>query len=254
MKRADVRPIFFYALGALVVAAVVVAVSLLGHRTGQLQAKTSEVAPRAGSAGGTHGPGAAVAACPTFLKGRLSNQSLSYVESARDLAHQERFNEALTRYRALSSVDPSYPGLNLEISMTLSRMKQTEAAKQAIDAQVAVGQCTAALQADELSAYCKAEGYSSTASCTEELSSIDQAAHYQAALVQMALAHGTSRAPFAAGEDAWERQVAGTKSTSALMAKMKPENTGKAKPTKTPAGNPLASGSGTDAALGAYAK
>ncbi len=251
MKRAEVRPIFFYVLGALVVAAVVVAVSLPGHRTDKLQTKTSEVAGAAPTKG-TQVQG--TPACPAFLKGPLSNQSLSYVESARDLAHQERFSEALTKYQALSLLDPSYPGLNLEISMTLSRMKQTEAAKQAIEAQVAVGQCTGALQAAELSAYCKAEGYSSTASCTEELSSIDQAAHYQAALVQMALAHGASLATVPPSEDAHLRPMAGTKSNSALMARLKPDNTGKPKPTKAPAGNPLASGSGTDAALGAYAK
>ncbi len=251
MKPAAIRPIVFYVLGALAVAAVVVAVTLLGHRTETLQAKTAEGSPVVSA---TQGARVAGTGCPVFLKHPLTNQSLSYVEGARDLAHQERYNDALTKYQTLALLDPSYPGLNLEVSMTLSRMKRTEAAKQAIDAQVQVAQCTEALPPAELSAYCKAEGYSSTASCTEELSSIDQAAHYQAALVQMALARGAKGAAIPVSEEAQVRALAGTKHDGALLAKLRPANTDKPKQTKASASNPLASGSGTDAALGAYSK
>ena len=185
----------------------------------------------------------------------FASQAKSVEAAARELADAQRYKDALARYREVALADPGFPGVNLDLSVTLLKLKQTEAAHKAIDTQLAVSQCLAHLPAETLDAYCKSEQFSSTFACMHELDSVQQGAYIQAALVQMNLGHPGTAAP--ATNTAALVPPPARISPSAAPAAATPIAHAANKPPavrKSSGDNPLASGSGTDAALGAYSK
>ncbi len=192
-------------------------------------------------------------ACPVILPpADVSEAAHALDQKAQKLMGDHQYEKALGSYRELAKMDPAFPGINLDLSMALSKLNQTKPAKQAIDAQLAISMCLAQLFPNELEPYCKAEGFASTATCVKEIGSVQQGAYIQAALVQMDVDHGAK--PGAAPKPAALVQVSDLKIPKSTLGVAK--NPAKVK-VKTPSRlspNSLASGEGTDAALGAYSK
>lgn len=211
-------------------------------------------------------------ACAVFERGRGSAASESYVRSARELGRQKRFGEALAKYRDLAVLDPAYPGVNLRLSVTLLALNQGRAAEEAIQSQIAASECVARLSPEALARYCQAESFRSTATCTQELGSIKQEAYYQAALVEGHAGQKPASVEVAAdpADGATKQVLVSTAEASPIVgAKSRPSTrlnsaflsvdpaehiAVKPKPAKAAVANALATGSGTDAALGAYSK
>ena len=187
----------------------------------------------------------------------------------RQLMDQGRYDDALSSYRKIAAVDPGFPGVNLDLSLSLLKLKQTEASKQAINAQIATSECLSHLPADAFEAYCKAEMLNSPESCRQGLGVIQQSAYFQAALVQMELGHpglpdavtaGSTSLPISpGGPTALPSATAGGRTVRRPdMALARPDGLErpvmKGRTGKSLGPNALASGEGTDADLGAYSK
>ena len=191
-------------------------------------------------------------ACPIALPPTdASEEAHALDRKAQALMGGHQFEKALTSYRELAKKDPAFPGINLDLSMAFSKMNQPQPAKQAIDAQLAISMCLAQLFPNELEPYCKAEGFASTAACVKEIGSVQQGAYIQAALVQMDVDHGGK--PGSKPKPAAAVQVAQVKSPRPILVAEKAPVKAKVKAVKSPLTS-LASGEGTDAALGAYSK
>jgi hypothetical protein len=136
-------------------------------------------------------------ACVAPVSSEIPSEALTEVQNrARELADHKRFAEALPEFRNIAAVDPGYPGVNLDLSVSLLQLKHTGDAKAAIDSQLAVSDCLSRLPAPALKAYCKAEmPHSSVDTCRDQLKSIRQTAYFQAALVQMELGHTVNGEP-----------------------------------------------------------
>lgn len=192
-------------------------------------------------------------ACPVSLPAAASSEEAHSLDrKAQKLMGDGKFDKALTSYRELAKLDPAFPGINLDLSMALSKLNQPQPAKQAIDAQLSISMCLAQLFPNELEPYCKAEGFASTATCVKEIGSVQQSAYIQAALVQLDVDHGTKPGaqpkPAAAVQVSELKMPKHTKPPAVAPAKTK------LKTAATSGSNSLASGDGTDAALGAYSK
>ena len=192
-------------------------------------------------------------ACPVSLPAvALSEEEHGLDQKAQKLMGEGRFEKALASYQGLASRDPAFPGINLDLSMAFSKLNQPLPAKQAIDAQLAISMCLAQLFPNELEPYCKAEGFASTASCVKEIGSVQQSAYIQAALVQMDV--DPVAKPGASQKSAAAIQVAESKMQKHTAVPGNELVKSKSKPPFRITPNSLASGEGTDAALGAYSK
>ncbi len=145
--------------------------------------------------------GSSAPACVASTNPRVSAETLSNLQTrARELADQKQFADALPAFRNIAAVDPGFPGVNLDLSVSLLQVKRMQEAKAAVDAQLAVSDCLSKLPPDALQAYCKTEmPHTTPDSCREQLASIQKTAHFQAALVQMELGH-TGDEPISAAE------------------------------------------------------
>lgn len=109
---------------------------------------------------------------------------------AHNLQDQQLFGAALQQLHAIAMADPGFPGVHLDESDALLHMKLPERAREAVDAQIKISECLAALPSASLEAYCRTEFSSSAASaCRPQLAHIRQAAELQDALVHLELGH-----------------------------------------------------------------
>lgn len=202
--------------------------------------------------------------CTALSRSSASAENLREAQMhARALLDRGETSEALSRLRSLAAMDGGLPGINLDLSTALLKTHQTEAAKSAANLQLSASECLTRMTPDAVDAYCKAQmAHSSTATCRQELASIERSAHFQAAMVQMEIANSLGGAPaldtanvsaapqperravhnlLAAGDDS----VATPKAAAAKPKAPRAAGEGR---------NPLAAGAGTDAALGAYSR
>jgi hypothetical protein len=173
---------------------------------------------------------------------------------AHDLMQRKEFEKALATYRELAVMDPGSPGVNLDISMALSKLKQPVAARIAVASQLTTSECLSRLPTEALNSYCASEMFDSPLSCLKELTSIQQGATIQATLVQMDLGReGSAKRPVESASVQPEAFVRSQASTSRAATPNQPK-VANAKGKIGGPRNSLASGEGTDAALGAYSK
>ncbi len=90
----------------------------------------------------------------------------------------------MTELSNIETLDPGFPGINLEISDALLRAKHASEAKNAVNLQISVSDCLANLSPADQHSYCKSQWTSEPqAGCLAELARINQQAHYEAGLV-----------------------------------------------------------------------
>lgn len=204
-------------------------------------------------------------ACVDFTRNHSPAADSNTMQAhARELAAQSRFDDALAEYQHIAGVDPGLPGLNLDISQTLLKLNRPRQAKEAINSQIAVSDCLPRLTLDSMDEYCKSENFPSTMACMHELNSIQQSAYIHAALVQAELGRAlapdhaaeasASPAPSLKPQPAHPHAASQPAPTHTLVAANNSDKEPKLKPVKHANPNQLASGTGTDAALGAYSK
>jgi hypothetical protein len=98
---------------------------------------------------------------------------------------------ALSELRDISTLDPGYPAINIDISDALLKSKHASEAKDAIKLQLEISECLANLPQPDMLAYCKSEWASlPEGGCVPELDKINQKAHYEAGVVDTELARG----------------------------------------------------------------
>lgn len=210
-------------------------------------------------------PASTSASCAAFSKNRAPATGVAAMQAhAKQLADDRHYEQALAQYREIAAVDPGFPALNLEISRMLLKLGQPRLAKEAINTQIEVSECLPHLPLDSMDEYCQAHNFPTTLACVKELNSDQQSAYLQAALVQMELGRGLSHEPAAeaattaSGPTPAPRHAPAAaalrQATHPLLASRTPATEPQPKPIKHPNPNQLASGNGTDAALGAYAK
>ena len=231
----------------------VLAVSLLAMSTGLLPTSllhgghTGQATPEVFAADQETAPRATASLSASCLpSSRPQNSALELQQMlfrARQHAEQQHAEEALAEFRNIATLDPAVPSLYLNISMALMQLKRPEEARSAIDAQLATSDCLTKLQPSDFAAYCHSEMSSqSTESCRRQTLDVRRTAHMQAALVEMELGRAPeTMAPSGVASAAPQQE-------SPLPPLM---------PAKHPAhqaDQSLASGTGTDAALGAYSK
>jgi hypothetical protein len=257
MSPLSVKSIVFSAVGVAAVATYVITSSF---HIGPF--KRVEAAPNAlhesGDVGSTQAAagGLQTLACTKVNPG-VSIDTLNGVRSrARELADQKRFAEALPEFRNIATVDPGFPGVNLDISVSLLQLKHTQEAKQAIDSQIAISDCLAKAPPEAVDAYCKAEMFkTSHDGCVHQLQGIRQSAHYQAALIQMEMGQAIAGDSTNVAE-----ALPPAKTTSHAKVVHAPADVtevrkpAQPKMPKNEGDNPLQKGTGTDLALGAYSK
>lgn len=204
-------------------------------------------------------------ACLDFAKTPSSSADIKAMQArARELADASHYDQALAQYRSIAEQDPGLPGLNLEISRMLLKLGQPRLAKEAINTQIEVSECLPHLPLDSMDEYCKSHNFPSTLACVKQLNSDQQSAYLQAASIQMELGRGLSHEPSVDASAAAPTLKAAPHQAHAAVTTNKPANTLVAsratpaetqpKPVRHPNPNQLASGTGTDAALGAYSK
>ncbi len=260
MSPTALKSIGAYALVLVGVAAVVVLSALAIHPTRVNGASPHTTLADARGLGSFSGR----LSCSGFTAPSMGIADVRQAQlHAREFLDQQNPSEALARFRSIAAVDPGLPGINLDLSTTLLKLHQTESAKTAINTQIGISECLAQLPLATLEAYCKVQMSDSTPeSCRQDLAAIQRSAHFQSALVQMALAGSLGNMP--ASLNAPETTAAAPsphKSGEHLLASSRPVDhpsspKSAAKPAAShPSGrNPLAGGEGTDAALGAYSK
>jgi hypothetical protein len=100
-------------------------------------------------------------------------------------------DEALAELRNISSLDPGYPAINIDISDALLKSKRASEAKDAIKLQLEISECLSNLPPSDMLAYCKSEWVSlPQGGCVPGLDRINQKAHYEAGVVDTELARG----------------------------------------------------------------
>lgn len=105
------------------------------------------------------------------------------------MVSQKQFDRAVTELRNIAAADPAYPGIDLDLSDALLQSQHVQEAKGAINTQIAVSDCLIELPDHALQDYCAVElAQSSKDGCRSQLVQMQRAAHFQAALIDMALA------------------------------------------------------------------
>jgi hypothetical protein len=95
----------------------------------------------------------------------------------------------VTEFRNISTLDPGYPAINLEISQALLKANRASEAKDAIKLQIEISDCLANLPQRDTLNYCKYQFATEPQSgCAPELLKINREAHYEAGLVDADLA------------------------------------------------------------------
>lgn len=96
-----------------------------------------------------------------------------------------RYDQALTEFQKLKSLDPGYPGIDLDISATMLHQKDLASARAAVDNQMTVSECISKLPPEQLKSYCERIGKQDQSACSESLNAIWQRAYLQSALIFM---------------------------------------------------------------------
>ena len=201
--------------------------------------------------------------CMAVQAASVSPTSLRQAQlRGRELFAQQHYDEALVRFRSVAAMDAALPGINLDLSSALLKLHQNEAAQRAVNTQISTSECLARLSPNALDAYCRVQlPKTATSECRQELTAIARSAHFQSALVQMALGNTLS------GAEAPSHAVANVLPSPRTTAKMptraphpvlaadeQGERPKAPAASRRPSSNPLAGGAGTDADLGAYSK
>jgi hypothetical protein len=195
--------------------------------------------------------------CGVSAKSSMPIEALERIEAhATELASHRIFDQAVEYFHTVAASDPGFPGVNLEMSLSLLQLKRPDDAKRAVDTQLALSECIAKLSPDDLERYCKAEGLNTTAKCSQTLQSVWQRAHYQAALVQIQYGHAVDTDPSASNLAA---KIASSSphSKTSRPARERPDGLVAEPTTVITAGSrskEMANGRGTDSDLGAYSK
>ncbi len=188
--------------------------------------------------------------CGVSATNSMPIEALNRIEAhATELANHRFFDQALEYFHTVAASDPGFPGINLEISLSLLQLKRAEEAKRAVDAQLALSDCLAKLSPDDLDLYCKAEGLATPGKCSQTLQSVWQRAHYQAALVQKQIGH-------AADIDRTAPNIAAKVTPTSLHPRRSDGRVAEPSTVVTPGSRSkeMANGRGTDSDLGAYSK
>ena len=118
---------------------------------------------------------------------KISIADLNLIQqAARKSATGDRWEAALAKFRELLSKSPGYPGVNLDISDSLMRLKDFDGARKAVNAQLTVSECLSKLPGDEVAGYCKSMDFQLPEACKNRLQSIWQQAYFQSALISTA--------------------------------------------------------------------
>lgn len=200
-----------------------------------------------------------VPANPKSTRGALDEK----YRRGHNLAAQKLNAAALPELRDVATLDPGYPGINLDISSSLLQLNHPEQAREAIDSQIATSDCLSKLPAESLDAYCKLElPQISLGGCRPQLAHIGHAARLQAALVHLQLGRS-----LAAGSNSMQEKSGSSLRTitaGSRVPALKSGNYVSSNPAANTASPPvrrmrslestLTHGEGTDADLGAYPK
>jgi hypothetical protein len=109
--------------------------------------------------------------------------------AAMAMVYQKHFDTAVPALRDIAAADPGYPGINLDLSDALLQGQHAVEAKSAISSQIALSDCLIELPDHVLQDYCATEmAQSDKESCRSQLTQMQRAAHFQAALIDMQLA------------------------------------------------------------------
>jgi len=112
---------------------------------------------------------------------------------ARSLLQTNHVSSALNELRNISTLDPGYPAINLEISQALLKANRANEAKDAIKLQIEISDCLANLSQRDTQNYCKTQWASEPQSgCAPALLKINREAHYEDGLVDADIAHGAT--------------------------------------------------------------
>jgi hypothetical protein len=105
------------------------------------------------------------------------------------MVYQKHFDTAVPALRDIAAADPGYPGINLDLSDALLQGDHPGEAKSANSSQIAISDCLIDLPDHVLQDYCAAEMVQPNQdSCRAQLTQMQRAAHFQAALIDMQLA------------------------------------------------------------------
>lgn len=193
-------------------------------------------------------PGACAAAPnPAVAKATLNER----YRWARTLMDQRLFDAALPGFRDVATLDPGFPGINLQISQALSGLNRAPEAKTANDAQIAISDCLSKLPPDALEAYCRSELSTGPGrSCAQQLREIQEAAQVQSAVLHLQMAQPPQRV------DTAQLTPSPLRIPAAARAKIETKKLSSGRPgaAKNLPDKSLMNGDGTDSALGAYSK
>ncbi len=264
MDSSEQKSPLVYVLVAVGVVSLLMAAWVLSQRSGSTaSAKTAKVPASLSSRAQAKASAPQCVPAAPHPVDQLQIQMLH----AHDLVRQRSYAPAISLYREIADADPSYPGIQLELSMALLDAKQPEAANDAVNAQLATSTCLGELTLDQIQAYCRAEMPGVRFStCQEQVLDMRRSAHLHAALIQMQL--GRDGAPALDANTASPQTGSHTAHTQALAqplspsanntptqvdrAAQKPHVAGKA-PSNAQR-SPLERGDETDTALGAYSR
>jgi hypothetical protein len=109
--------------------------------------------------------------------------------AATGLISEKHFDRAVAELRNIADADPAYPGINLDLSDALLQSDHAQQAKSAINSQISISDCLVGLPDQALRDYCGVElEQTSKESCRTQLAEMQRSAHFQAALIDMAMA------------------------------------------------------------------
>jgi micrococcal nuclease len=174
----------------LIVVGVLACFGIIGYLTWPANHAPHSTKSPVRSSSGRAGRAADVAGCVGSPGALVPKEFLdSKHGAAMAMVYQKQFDSAVPALRTIAAADPGYPGINLDLSDALLQSQHAQEAKSAINSQIAISDCLVQLPDHALQDYCAAELVQSDKDgCRSQLAHMQRAAHFQAALIDMALA------------------------------------------------------------------
>ena len=178
-------------------AIISVIVYLAKPRTEEVENPTSVPVAGTESAAGAVAPPSGLASCvgpadSQVLPGNLAARH----QWATSLLKNNHFEGAVTELRNIATLDPGYPGINLDLANALLKTGRASDAKDSIKLQLEISECLSKLPQSELANYCKSAWAAEPRNgCIPEIDAINQKAHYQAGVIDNQLARNVEPLP-----------------------------------------------------------